>query len=50
MAGTYVIACAPRPLYRTQSMGYNLGPLPGIIRKYLYAGMPDAEAAARKYG
>mmetsp|Transcript_37814 Transcript_37814/g.95640 ORF Transcript_37814/g.95640 Transcript_37814/m.95640 type:complete len:304 (-) Transcript_37814:261-1172(-) len=32
------------------SMGYRLGPLPSLIRKYLYAGMPDPEAATAKYG
>lgn len=24
-----------------QAMGFDLGPLPGIVRKYLYAGMPE---------
>ncbi|KAF5828555.1 hypothetical protein DUNSADRAFT_17453 [Dunaliella salina] len=31
-----------------QSMGYSMGPLPGIIKKYLYAGMPDPEDAKEK--
>lgn len=31
---------------RAQGMGYTLGPLPGIIKKYLYAGMPDPDDAA----
>jgi hypothetical protein len=28
------------------SMGYKLGGLPGIIKKYLYAGLPEQPAAA----
>jgi hypothetical protein len=32
-------------LYRVMlaSMGFKLGPLPGIVRKYLYSGMPEGQ-------
>lgn len=29
------------------SMGFKMGPLPGIVRKYLYAGLPQQPAAGK---
>jgi len=40
------LAC---PVPCLQSMGYSMGPLPGIIKKYLYAGMPDPEDAKQAW-
>jgi hypothetical protein len=36
-------------LYRVMlaSMGFQLGPLPGLVRKYLYAGMPEGQEEQR---
>ena len=32
-------------MYRVMlaSMGFRLGPLPGLVRKYLYGGMPEGQ-------
>eukprot|EP00983_Pelagomonas_calceolata_P071969 1151471-Pelagomonas_calceolata.AAC.1 len=38
------------PIQDLHSMGYSMGPLPGIIKKYLYAGMPDPEDTKDKCG